>query len=104
MNPSICPSDIAIKVENLGKRYEIYDKPQDRLRQSPWRGRRRFVTTHVTPGRFPKDFGSGISEPYGPVTIRRPESRLSEGLPLDCGLRRNDGREQLRRFYDFGAE
>jgi len=55
------------------------------------------VTTHVTPGRFPKDFGSGISEPYGPVTIRRPESRLSEGLPLDCGLRRNDGREQLQK-------
>jgi phospholipid N-methyltransferase len=37
------------------------------------------VTTHVTPA------------------IRRPESRLSEGLPLDCGLRRNDEREQLQK-------
>jgi teichoic acid transport system ATP-binding protein len=36
------PPDIAIKVENLGKRYEIYDKPQDRLKQSLWRGRKQF--------------------------------------------------------------
>ena len=26
-------SDIAIKVENLGKSYHIYDRPQDRLKQ-----------------------------------------------------------------------
>jgi teichoic acid transport system ATP-binding protein len=35
-------SDIAISVENLTKIYQIYDKPQDRLKQSLWRGRKRF--------------------------------------------------------------
>lgn len=35
-------SDIAIRVSNLGKCYQIYDKPQDRLKQSLWRGRRQF--------------------------------------------------------------
>jgi len=32
----------AIKVEGLGKCYEIYEKPRDRLAQSLWRGRRKF--------------------------------------------------------------
>ena len=36
------PSDFAVKVENLGKRYEIYDRPHDRLKQSLWRGRKKF--------------------------------------------------------------
>lgn len=26
-------SDISIKIENLGKRYQIYDAPRDRLKQ-----------------------------------------------------------------------
>ena len=29
----MCSSDVAIRVENLGKRYEIYATPQDRLKQ-----------------------------------------------------------------------
>jgi ABC-type polysaccharide/polyol phosphate transport system ATPase subunit len=32
----------AIKVEGLGKCYQIYEKPRDRLAQSLWRGRRNF--------------------------------------------------------------
>ncbi|MDA8254146.1 MAG: ABC transporter ATP-binding protein [Betaproteobacteria bacterium] len=32
----------AIKVQNLSKCYQIYDRPQDRLKQSLWRGRKRF--------------------------------------------------------------
>ena len=35
-------SDIAIRVNNLGKCYQIYDKPKDRLKQSLWRGRKQF--------------------------------------------------------------
>ena len=35
-------SDVAVRAEGLGKRYEIYDKPQDRLKQTLFRGRRQF--------------------------------------------------------------
>jgi len=37
-----CMSDIAIRVKNVTKAYQIYDKPQDRLKQSLWRGRKQF--------------------------------------------------------------
>lgn len=35
-------SEPVIRVQNLSKCYHIYDKPHDRLKQSLWRGRRRF--------------------------------------------------------------
>ena len=35
-------SDFAIRVQNLSKSYHIYDQPQDRLKQSLWRGRKQF--------------------------------------------------------------
>ena len=35
-------SDFAIQAGNLGKCYQIYDRPVDRLKQSFWRGRKRF--------------------------------------------------------------
>lgn len=35
-------SDIAIKVENLSKCYQIYDRPQDRLKQMLVRGRKQY--------------------------------------------------------------
>lgn len=35
-------SEIAIRVSGLGKCYQIYNKPSDRLMQSLWRGRRTF--------------------------------------------------------------
>jgi lipopolysaccharide transport system ATP-binding protein len=35
-------SDTAIKVNNLGKCYQIYNRPKDRLLQSLWRGRKQF--------------------------------------------------------------
>lgn len=35
-------TDIAIRVQNLSKCYQIYDRPQDRLKQSLWRGRKQF--------------------------------------------------------------
>lgn len=36
------PGDFAIRANKLGKCYRIYDQPLDRLKQSLWRGRRRF--------------------------------------------------------------
>lgn len=33
-------ADIVIEVQGTGKCYLIYDKPQDRLKQMLWRGRR----------------------------------------------------------------
>lgn len=35
-------SNIAIKVENLSKCYQIYDRPQDRLLQMLTRGRKQY--------------------------------------------------------------
>jgi lipopolysaccharide transport system ATP-binding protein len=35
-------SDLAISVNNISKRYMIYDSPQDRLKQTLWCGRKRF--------------------------------------------------------------
>jgi lipopolysaccharide transport system ATP-binding protein len=36
------PADLAIRVEDLGKCHRIYERPQDRLKQALWRGRRRY--------------------------------------------------------------
>ncbi|OFW02691.1 MAG: ABC transporter ATP-binding protein [Acidobacteria bacterium RIFCSPLOWO2_12_FULL_59_11] len=33
---------VVIRVQDLSKCYQIYDRPQDRLKQSLWRGRKRF--------------------------------------------------------------
>jgi len=35
-------SDVAVRVSGLGKVYQIYERPQDRLKQFLWRGRRQF--------------------------------------------------------------
>ncbi|HRC72323.1 MAG TPA: ABC transporter ATP-binding protein [Candidatus Competibacter sp.] len=35
-------ADIAIEVRDAGKCYQIYERPQDRLKQMLWRGRRRY--------------------------------------------------------------
>jgi len=36
------PSDAVIRVQELGKCYNIYEKPQDRLKQALWRGKKQF--------------------------------------------------------------
>ena len=33
---------LVIRVQNLSKCYHVYDRPQDRLKQSLWRGRKQF--------------------------------------------------------------
>lgn len=35
-------NDCAIAARDVGKCYQVYDKPQDRLKQSLWRGRRKY--------------------------------------------------------------
>lgn len=35
-------SEVAIRVQNLSKCYQIYERPQDRLKQALWRGRRTY--------------------------------------------------------------
>lgn len=39
-------SEVALRVENLSKCYQIYDNPQDRLKQFLWRDRRQFYREH----------------------------------------------------------
>lgn len=39
-SPAPASSDVVISVRNVGKMYRIYDRPQDRLKQMLWRGRR----------------------------------------------------------------
>src|SRR5690242_7604768 len=34
--------EVAISVQGVGKMYRIYDRPQDRLKQMLWRGRRMY--------------------------------------------------------------
>lgn len=36
------PGDLAIQVDEVSKQYRIYDRPQDRLKQLLWGGRRRY--------------------------------------------------------------
>lgn len=40
--PTANPQEFAIRAHNLGKMYRIYSRPQDRLKQMIWRGRRSF--------------------------------------------------------------
>jgi len=35
-------SDVSIKVQGVTKTYQIYDRPQDRLKQTLWRGKKQF--------------------------------------------------------------
>ncbi|MGH7962843.1 MAG: ABC transporter ATP-binding protein [Candidatus Binatia bacterium] len=35
-------SEVVLDIQHLGKCYQIYNKPQDRLKQTLWRGRRQF--------------------------------------------------------------
>ncbi|MBV1884518.1 MAG: ABC transporter ATP-binding protein [Pseudomonadales bacterium] len=40
-------SDYTIEIENVSKCYQIYDRPQDRLKQMLWRGHRQFYKEFV---------------------------------------------------------
>jgi len=42
LQPIAGKEDIAISVRGVGKMYRIYDRPQDRLKQMLWRGRRQY--------------------------------------------------------------
>ena len=38
--PAVASGEVVISVRNVGKMYRIYERPQDRLKQMLWRGRR----------------------------------------------------------------
>src|SRR5580765_7493874 len=42
LQPIVDRAEIAISVRGVGKMYRIYDRPQDRLKQMLWRGRRMY--------------------------------------------------------------
>ncbi len=42
LNPEPMKNDSSLDFDNIGKCYQIYGRPIDRLKQSLWRGRRRF--------------------------------------------------------------
>ena len=52
-------SEIAIKVENLSKCYQIYDKPRDRLLQMLFRGHRTFTENSGLSEMFPSKLREG---------------------------------------------
>jgi lipopolysaccharide transport system ATP-binding protein len=75
-------SEIAIQAEQLGKRYQIYKAPVDRLKQALWRGRRQYFTEfwalkHV-------DFAIRKGETVG--IIGRNGSGKSTLLQMICGV------------------
>nr|VFK11759.1 MAG: lipopolysaccharide transport system ATP-binding protein [Candidatus Kentron sp. LPFa] len=41
-HPQGLPSDVSIRADNICKRYALYDRPVDRLREALWRGKRGF--------------------------------------------------------------
>jgi lipopolysaccharide transport system ATP-binding protein len=74
-------SEPAIRVEQLSKCYQIYDTPQDRLKQALWRGRRRFYREFWALRELSFDVAKG--ETLG--VIGRNGSGKSTLLQMICG-------------------
>jgi len=74
-------SEVAIKVENLSKCYQIYDKPRDRLKQMLWRGRKQFYREFWAL----KDVSFNVKKGETVGIIGRNGSGKSTLLQLVCG-------------------
>lgn len=74
-------SDIAIKVSNVSKHYQIYDRPSDRLKQSFYRGRKQFYREFKALEDVSFEIGKG--ETVG--IIGRNGSGKSTMLQIICG-------------------
>ena len=74
-------SEIAIRVQNLSKCYQIYDKPQDRLKQGLWRGRKQFFREFWAL----KDVSFEVKKGQTVGIIGRNGSGKSTLLQLICG-------------------
>jgi lipopolysaccharide transport system ATP-binding protein len=72
---------IAIRVQNLSKCYQIYNKPQDRLKQGLWRGRKQFFREFWAL----KDVSFEVKKGEAMGIIGRNGSGKSTLLQLICG-------------------
>jgi lipopolysaccharide transport system ATP-binding protein len=85
-------SEVAIRASGLGKSYALYRRPEDRLKQFAWRGRRRFYEEFWALRGI--DLAVGRGETVG--VIGRNGSGKSTLLQLICGtLRPSAGRLQV---------
>ena len=74
-------SEYAIRVRNLGKSYQMYQRPGDRLKQFAWRGRRRFYREFWALRDVSLDVASGATVGI----VGRNGSGKSTLLQLVCG-------------------
>jgi len=75
-------SEYAIEVNSLGKSYQIYDKPSDRLKQILFRGRRRYYTEFIALN----DVSFKIKKGETVGIIGRNGSGKSTLLQMICGI------------------
>lgn len=93
LGPMAGPAPLAIEARGLGKTYPIYDRPQDRLKQMLWPGRKRFHREFVAVRDVDLEVGRG--ECVG--VVGRNGSGKSTLLNMICGtLTPSEGELRVR--------